>query len=220
MNFFNKPKQPLSSDIVHIRLNYNTIRVVDFEEADKHLLIEVTNEVGNTMLDFSNAGNYIAYCYNGAGHLDTQHIAFHNHKSSFIVGTQYKSILLWRHDNLISSKLKRKRFKYLDYIPKPVNVENNSIDFVNDKEFIQKDERIPLVMLTQYGIFPAKLNYGEKPIYNYRLLEGLENRLVGFVGKAYLTGSEKKGIIFRTTNSEFIKQITQDEKSINLSLWS
>jgi len=220
MNFFNKPKQPLSSDIVHIRLNYNTIRVVDFEETGKHLLIEVTNEVGNTMLDFSNAGNYMAYCYNGAGHLDTQHIAFHNHKSSFIVGTKYKSILLWRHDNFISSELKSKKFKYLDYIPKLVNLENNSIDFVNDKEFIQKDERIPLVMLTQYGIFPAKLNYGEKPIYNYRLLEGLENRLVGFVGKAYLTGSEKKGIIFRTTNSEFIKQITQDEKSINLSLWS
>jgi hypothetical protein len=220
MNFFNKPKQPLSSDIVHIRLNYNTIQVVDFEETGKHLLIEVTNEVGNTMLDFSNAGNYMAYCYNGAGHIDTQHIAFHNHKSSFIVGTKYKSILLWRHDNFISSELKSKKFKYLDYIPKPVNLENSSIDFVNDKEFIQKDERIPLVMLTQYGIFPAKLNYGEKPIYNYRLLEGLENRLVGFVGKAYLTGSEKKGIIFKTTNSEFIKQITQDEKSINLSLWS
>ena len=223
MIFFNKPKQPLSSDIVHIRLNYNTIRVVDFEETGKHLLIEVTNDVGNTMLDFSNAGNYMAYCYNGAGHLDSQHIAFHNHKSSFIVGTKYKSILLWRHDNSKSSELKNKtnrRFKYLEYIPKPEYIEENTVDFVNDEEFIQKDERIPLVMLTQHGIFPAKLNYGKKPIYNYRLLEGLENRLVGFVGKAYLSGSEKKGIIFRTTNSEFIKQITQDEKSINLSLWS
>lgn len=220
MNFFNKPKQPLSLDIVHIRLNYNTIRVVDFEEAGKHLFIEVSSEVGNTMLDFSNAGNYMAYCYNGAGHLDSQHIAFHNHKSSFIVVTKYKSILLWRHDNLISSKLKSKKFKYLDYIPKPVNLEKDSIDFVNDDEFIQKDERIPLLMLTQHGIFPAKMIYQGKPRYDYRLLEGLKDRLVGFVGRGYLSSRERKGIIFKHTGPEFIKQITEDGKSINLGWWT
>lgn len=112
------------------------------------------------------------------------------------------------------------KFKYLDYIPKPVHVEADRIDFVNDDEFIQKDGRIPLVMLTQHGIFPSKQNYGSKPEYNYRLLEGLEDRLVGFVGIAYLTGNEKKGIIFKYTGPELVKQIAKNEKSINLSWWS
>lgn len=220
MKFFNKLQQPLSPDIVHIRLNYNTIRVADFEEADRHLFIEVTRETGNTMLDFSNAGNYRAYCYNAAGHLDTQHLAFHNHKSSFIVGTKYKSILLWRHDNLMASELNSKRFKYLDYIPKPVHLENGSIDFVTDEEFIQKDERIPLVMLTQHGIFPAKLMYQGKPRYDYRLLEGLEDRLVGFVGRGYLSGRERKGILFKHTGPELMKQVTADATSIHLGWWT
>lgn len=219
MDFLNKPQQPLNTDIVNIKINYNTIRVVDFEEAGKHLLIEVTNEVGNTMLDFSNADNYMVYCYNAAGYLDTQHIAFHNHKSNFMVGTKYKSILLWRQNNLITFELKSKKFKYLEYIPKLVNLEKDSIDFVDDEEFIQKDERIPLIMLTQHGIFPAKENYGNKPRYDYRHLEGLENRLVGFVGKTYLTGGEKNGIIFKITTPDFIKQITEDEKSIHLGWW-
>lgn len=220
MNFFNKPQKPLSPDVINIRVNYNSIRVVNFEEPGKHLLIEVTKEVGNTMLDFSNAGNYIAYCYNAADQLDTKHIAFHNHKSSFTVGTKYKSILLWRQENLISSELKSKKFKYLNYIPKPVNLEKDTVDFVNDEEFIQKDERIPLLMLTQHGIFPTELNYEDKPKLDYRRLEGLENRLVGFLGRGYLSNSERKGIIFKHTDSEFIKQINQDPKSINLSWWS
>ncbi|MBZ9626658.1 hypothetical protein LB450_00955 [Psychroflexus sp. CAK1W] len=220
MNFFNKPQKPLSPDIVHIRLNYNSIRVVDFEEAGRHLFIEVTRKTGNTMLDFSNAGNYRAYCYNAAGHLDTQHLAFHNHKSSFIVGTKYKSILLWRQDHLMSSELNSKKFKYLDYIPKPMHLENGSIDFVNDEEFVQKDERIPLLMLTQHGIFPGKKNYGVKPIYDYRLLDGLEDRLVGFVGRGYLSNRERKGIIFKHTGPELMKQITADAKSIDLDWWA
>lgn len=97
MNFFNKPQKPLRSDIINVRVNFNTLRIADFEEEDKHLFIEVINELGNTLLDFYNAGNYTAYCYNNKGYLDTQHIAFNNTNRSFIIGTQYKSILLWRH---------------------------------------------------------------------------------------------------------------------------
>ncbi|GGE44915.1 hypothetical protein [Psychroflexus planctonicus] len=223
MNFFNKPDSTLSSDMITVNVVYNTIRIVDFEDEDKDILIEVSSNAGNTLLDFSKAKDYNVYCYNENGHLDSKYLAYNN-KSNFIIGTQYKSIFLERCNSSILTKQKMiittKKFKYLKYLPKPIHLEKGTIDFVDDSEFIQKDDRIPLLLITQHGIFPTKENYAEKPTLDYRILEGLGDRLVGFIGRPYLSNNERKGIIFKYTDAEFIVQITKDPESVNLGLWS
>lgn len=85
-----------------------------------------------------------------------------------------------------------KKYKYLDYIPAPVNLDSALYDLVDDKEFCRPDDRIPLLWATQFGIFPGGNYPGKK---NYRHLVGLENQLVGFIRRAYPTEREWKGIL-------------------------
>ena len=54
-----------------------------------------------------------------------------------------------------------KKYKYLNYVPTPVKLDSSCYDLVNDEEFIASDDRIPLLMVTQFGIFPGD-NYKGK----------------------------------------------------------
>lgn len=85
-----------------------------------------------------------------------------------------------------------KKYKYLNYIPPPVGLERHRYDLVDDEAFCTPDGRMPLLMATQFGIFPNGIYKGKK---NYGQLEGLENQTVGFIGRAYLSDRECKTIM-------------------------
>jgi hypothetical protein len=44
------------------------------------------------------------------------------------------------------------RYKYLNDGPKPVNLQIDMYDLVEDIEFCQLDQRIPLILAAQYGV--------------------------------------------------------------------
>jgi hypothetical protein len=85
-----------------------------------------------------------------------------------------------------------KKYKYLKYIPKPKLVDSSLFDLVDDTEFCLKDNRVPLLIITQFGIFPARNYPGKK---SYQLLHGLENQSVAFFRRAYPTPREYEDII-------------------------
>lgn len=109
-----------------------------------------------------------------------------------------------------------KKYKYLDYIPAPVNLDPALYDLVDDKEFCKPDDRIPLLLATQFGIFPGG-NYPGKKDYSH--LVGLENQVVGFIGRAYPTEREREGILAIFLDQKFLLQIECGHISIGLSLW-
>lgn len=112
-----------------------------------------------------------------------------------------------------------KTFKYLKYVPKPVHIDSETYDLVDDDEFCKMDGRIPILMVTQYGIFPTKGQYGNKPKCDYRKLEGLENQTVGFVRRGYLSDREIKGIIFIHFTEELLEQVRIDPNNYNDNLY-
>jgi hypothetical protein len=44
------------------------------------------------------------------------------------------------------------RYKYLNDCPEPVNLHIDMYDLVEDFEFCQLDQRIPLILVAQYGV--------------------------------------------------------------------
>ena len=66
----------------------------------------------------------------------------------------------------------RKKYKYLNYVPRPISLKSNNYDLVDDDEFCRADDRIPLLIVTQFGIFPSKGCYKGKR--DYSQLKGLE----------------------------------------------
>jgi len=113
-----------------------------------------------------------------------------------------------------------KKYKYLNYLPKPIHLLPEEYDLVDDEEFCQKDHRIPLLIATQFGIFPTNKTYGEKPVLNYAKLEGLENRTVGFIGRAYASNRERKGIFKIFSDEEFINKLRTEKIQIDLRFWN
>ncbi len=112
-----------------------------------------------------------------------------------------------------------KKYKYLNYLPKPIHLPPEEYDLVDDYEFCQKDHRIPLLIATQFGIFPTNKTYGKKPVLNYAKLEGLENRRVGFIGRAYATSRERKGIFEIYIDEKLLNKLQTGKIKIDLSLW-
>ncbi|MCE2847496.1 MAG: hypothetical protein LW707_10810 [Sphingobacteriales bacterium] len=110
----------------------------------------------------------------------------------------------------------QKRYKYLDYIPKPIHLDPMIYDLVGDKEFCQRDGRIPLLLITEYGVFPA---IGKNNHKNYAQLHGLENRWVGYLGRIYLTNREKYTILLAETNRALLEQVWSGTQDLNLTLW-
>ncbi|MFM9008506.1 MAG: hypothetical protein ACKORE_07995 [Bacteroidota bacterium] len=110
----------------------------------------------------------------------------------------------------------QKRYKFLEYIPRPVHLESMLYDLVDDENFCKLDERIPLLLITGYGVFPA---IGKNNHKNYAHLHGLENRWVGFLGRSYLTNREKYTILLAETNRTLLEQVRSGTKALNLALW-
>ena len=109
-------------------------------------------------------------------------------------------------------------YKYLKYVPRPINLEPNTYRLDNDEAFCTPDGRIPLLMVTQYGVFPSKDIYkGRK---DYSQLVGLENQTVGFIRRAYLSNRECSGIIELVIDATTIEQIRNKVLKIDFSLWN
>jgi len=112
----------------------------------------------------------------------------------------------------------RSRYKYLNYVPKPINLEPSTYKLVNDEAFCTPDGRIPLLMVTQFGIFPSKGTYKEGK--DYSKLEGLENQIVGFIRRGYLSNREYYGIIEILINSNIMEKIINNDITIDFKLWN
>lgn len=155
--------------------------------------------------------------YQGATH------SINNGQGSFYIQTQYRYILFLKipHDirleEVIGLSLKTKKYKYLNYLPKPVNLESYMYDLVNDTDFCNPDIRTPLLIVTQFGIFP-KGNYNGKK--DYGQLNGLENQSVGFIRRAYLSDREGKDIVEFLLDDETLNLIRNKDIEINFSLWN
>jgi hypothetical protein len=107
-------------------------------------------------------------------------------------------------------------YKYLHYIPKPIYLTHTAYDLVDDEEFCTRDERIPLLMLTQFGIFPTAGTYGKR---DYRQLQQLAGQLVGLIGRGYLSNRERKGIKMLLLTSAIVQKIRNKEIVLDLNLW-
>ena len=103
------------------------------------------------------------------------------------------------------------KLKYLNYLPKPIHIDESRYDLVDDDEFFKRDNRMPLVMVTQFGIFPTKGQYYGKPKKDIRLLEGLENQDIAFFRRTYLTNNEQDGLVILYANEELTKGLIEDQ---------
>jgi hypothetical protein len=92
------------------------------------------------------------------------------------------------------------RFKYLNYIIQPTHIPSTDYDLVGDDEFVTEDDRIPLLVVTRFGIFPHKASFPSK--YDYWKLEGLEGQTVAFLYKVYLSLAEEQNIRFFQVEGE------------------
>ena len=92
---------------------------------------------------------------------------------------------------ILKTLLMSKKYKYLNYVPRPINLKSNNYDLVDDDEFCCVDDRIPLLIVTQFGIFPSVAYKGKR---DYSQLKGLEYQTVGFIRRVYLSSREYEGI--------------------------
>jgi hypothetical protein len=109
-----------------------------------------------------------------------------------------------------------KPYKYLNYILKPVNVGPELYDLVDDQEFCRPDGRIPLLIVTQHGVFPSGAYPGR---HDYGQLHGLENQEVGLLGRGYLSDRERKGIIRLFLDADTVERIRSKALVLDLGLW-
>lgn len=76
-----------------IEYKANTLIVANHEENGKSLFIKVNGPNRNIVLDFSNANDYVALCYNSKGNLISRHYAISG-KGSFMIQTPFSTIHL------------------------------------------------------------------------------------------------------------------------------
>lgn len=94
-----------------------------------------------------------------------------------------------------------RKFKYLYYLPSPVQLPPSAYDLVADEAFCRADDRLPLLIWTQYGIFPSKASYPRDCTGNYRVFEGIGSRYIGLLRRAYLSNRENSVIqVYDTAN--------------------
>ena len=109
-----------------------------------------------------------------------------------------------------------KKYKYLNYVPAPVNLKPNKYDLVNDEVFCIPDGRTPLLMVTQHGIFPNGNYTGRK---DYSQLEGLVNQNVAFLARGYLSNREYSNILELFIDQGTLEQIRNTDLLFNWNLW-
>lgn len=86
------------------------------------------------------------------------------------------------------------RYKYLNYIPKPIRIPASMYDLVNDDAFCIPDGRIPLLMMTQFGIFPSPGTYPGHGKYDYPSLMMFRHQVVAIVRRGYISDRERNWI--------------------------
>ena len=105
------------------------------------------------------------------------------------------------------------KLKYLNYLPKPIHIDESGYDLVDDDAFFKRDDRMPLVMVTQFGIFPTKGQYSDKPKKDIRVLEGLENQQIAFFRRTYLTNNEEDGLVILYADEELVEVLVEYQKT-------
>lgn len=119
---------------------------------------------------------------------------------------------------ILKTLLMSKKYKYLNYVPRPINLKSKYYDLVDDDEFCCVDDRIPLLIAIQFGIFPSKGSY--KGNRDYSQLKGLEYQTVGFIKRAYLSNREYGGIIEMLLDLKTIERIRKKDLKIDFALWN
>ena len=102
------------------------------------------------------------------------------------------------------------------YVPRPISLDPCIYDLVDNEEFCKPDGRTPLLIVTQFCIFPTKDSYPGKS-KDYTQLEGLENQNVAFIGRGYLSLREYGPIIEFFLDSDTLKKISSKVIKITLS---
>lgn len=87
------------------------------------------------------------------------------------------------------------RYKFLKYCQQPNSIPPSIFDLVDARTFIKPDGRIPLVMLTEYGLYPAPSCFLRQEKLSYSNLSLLMHQVVGFIGRQYYSSCELIGII-------------------------
>lgn len=95
-NTFHIPMDLSEVNAIHIKCDFNTVRVADYETEDKNIIITIENKIGNSLIDFTKASDYRMYCFNENQVLTSRHYALNN-SSNFIIQTPQKFILLIKH---------------------------------------------------------------------------------------------------------------------------
>ena len=106
------------------------------------------------------------------------------------------------------------KIKYLNYLPKPIHIDESLYDLVDNDEFFKRYDRMLLVMVTQFGIFPTKGQYSDKPKKHIRVLEGLENQHIAFFRRTYLTNNEKDSLVILYADEELIEGLVEDKNTL------
>lgn len=109
------------------------------------------------------------------------------------------------------------RFKYLNYFFQPTHIPSTDYDLVGDDEFVTEDDRIPLLVITRFGIFPHMASFPSK--YDYRKLERLEGQTVAFLYKVYLSLAEEQSIRFFHVEGENFEAMRAGKFTPNKHWW-
>jgi hypothetical protein len=107
------------------------------------------------------------------------------------------------------------RYKYLNKFKEPQSIPASMYDIVDFWTFIRPDGRIPLFIITEYGILfkPPVTEYDE--FIDNEYLNMMNGQVVGFIGIEHYTGKEFIGIIEFFINEHTINQILTKR----LKLW-
>lgn len=111
------------------------------------------------------------------------------------------------------------KYKYLDFIPRPSHMDRRCCDLVGEDEFFKVDGRIPMVLITQHGIFPPKGCYDGRPKRNMAYLEDLKDQIIALTGMVYLSGYEYKGLMTTYVDDELIESLKENKKTLSTALW-
>ena|SRR5690554_385496 len=219
----------LSIQNVH-RLDSFFVDVANYiDNEGGNILIEF-NHPRNSLLNVTEVSPYILLFFDKNRELKEVSLSIKSGTGHYTIITQYKYVLFVRmpHDlelNQIESfhfkKNKEdvlcKKYKYLNYIPSPVRLDPNTYDLADDEEFCRPDGRMPLLIATQDGIFPADTFKGKK---DYSKLVGLENQTVGFIGRGYLSNRECETIKVFELTPNTLNAIRSKIIPVDLSLWA
>ncbi len=111
------------------------------------------------------------------------------------------------------------KYKYLDFVPRPNFLDKRTYDLVDEKSFLEEDDRIPLVLITRFGVFPKVGTYGDKPTQNLTDLEVFKHKTIGLVGMVYMSGAEYNGITPCFVDEKLIEHLKAKPDYLNTGLW-